>query len=148
MILIRHAESQANVGNTDVENCLTEKGISQAKELAKRLLDDRFDQIFCSPAKRCVQTLDELIKGHGEAMGISLSRLLSPKKKGEQYEELQKRIRRFVEDLKVEFENETVVVVSHQLVIGMFLYELTGKTELLANGEVKTAEVQSDKSLN
>ena len=60
LYIIRHGESQGNVGH-DVENPeLTELGRKQAELLALRLRNIRFDAILSSPLKRAVQTASPL----------------------------------------------------------------------------------------
>lgn len=141
IILVRHGESQANTGNWAEENNLTKKGKQQAKKLAVELAQERFDQIYCSNTKRCIETMETILEGRKEYINISFSKLISPKKKKEDCEKLKERIKIFVEDLKYDLRDETVMIISHQLVIRMFLLEMMGKDEVLKNGEVKVAEI-------
>lgn len=64
--LVRHGESVANVqkyisGKTDV--ALTEKGLQQAKEVAKKLGDVEFSAIYSSNLQRAMNTAGEILKG-------------------------------------------------------------------------------------
>ncbi len=60
LYIIRHGESQGNIGN-DVENPeLTEHGRKQAELLALRLRNIKFDAILSSPLKRAIQTATPL----------------------------------------------------------------------------------------
>ncbi|MBS3089354.1 histidine phosphatase family protein [Candidatus Pacearchaeota archaeon] len=52
IVFVRHAEKKE--GDGDLE--LSEKGIQQAKNLAKRLSNERFDEIYCSGLKRAIET--------------------------------------------------------------------------------------------
>ena len=141
LILIRHGESQANAGNVAPKNNLTKRGWEQAEQLAEELKEEKIDQIYCSNTERCLETMEAILGRRNEEINICLSKLISPKIKTEDYNKLQKRIRRFIDDLKIEFEKETVAIVSHQLVLGMFIYELTGKTERLGNGEIRKIDL-------
>lgn len=40
---------------------LLDKGINQAKNASKDLININFDYIFCSPSQRCIQTLENLL---------------------------------------------------------------------------------------
>ncbi len=148
LILIRHGESARNRGYkvSDEENNLTTKGVEQAAAIAKKLAEQQIDAIYCSPSARCVQTLDEILRDRKDEMAIHLSSLLAPKTKTEKYEKLKTRVKLFLNDLKNDHEvKETIVVVSHQLVIGMLILLLTGNTRRLENGETEVLEVETEK---
>lgn len=52
ILFVRHAEK-----NTELEDGpLTEKGVKQAKVLAKRLSKEKFDEFYCSNLKRAKET--------------------------------------------------------------------------------------------
>jgi len=137
LILVRHGESQANAGNIAEENNLTEKGRQQAKKMAIELSQENFEQIYCSDTKRCIETMEAILKDRKEDVNICFSKLISPKKKAEDDENFKRRIKIFIEDLKIEFVNGTIMVVSHRMVLQMMWYELTGKDETVENGEIK-----------
>lgn len=72
-IFIRHGEAEHNVGfrnqgdsafedekYTDAK--LTEKGIQQVQESAKKLFDYKILDIWSSPLTRCIQTTDEVFE--------------------------------------------------------------------------------------
>jgi len=68
LILIRHGESDGNVkrkfsGFQDVD--LTEKGIWQAKRLARRLEGVQVDSVYCSDLKRARRTAEIIFKDRG-----------------------------------------------------------------------------------
>ncbi len=126
LILVRHAEK-------DVNGLLSDKGKWQTKRLATYLSDEKITALFCSPSPRCEQTMDEIIKNRDELSDIRFSKLIDLKTKGETYSELNRRVSRFVEDLHLEFgEDDTILVVSHNLVIRMFVYYLA-KEEAMIN---------------
>lgn len=135
LILIRHGEKGLN-------GQLTDKGRWQAKKLAKYLSDQRMTAVFCSAADRCVETMEEIIGDREEVTDIRISKLVGLKTKGEEYRELNKRIGRFVEDLYVEFGDEdTILVVSHNLPIKMFVYYLAKEEAKIDEGSVTIFEV-------
>jgi len=68
LFLIRHGESDGNVkrkfsGFQDVD--LTEKGVWQAKRLARRLEGVRIDSVYCSDLKRARHTAEIIFKARG-----------------------------------------------------------------------------------
>jgi broad specificity phosphatase PhoE len=139
LILIRHGESARNRGYevADEENNLTVKGVHQSVAVGESLLAQKFDAIYCSPAPRCVQTLDEILRLREDNMPIHLSTLIGPKMKSENYEKLKARVKLFFDDLKYDHKKtETVVVISHQAVIGMMLFLMKKKVRKIENGEL------------
>jgi broad specificity phosphatase PhoE len=139
LILIRHGESAKNRGYeiANEENNLTVKGVHQSVSMGESLLVQKFDSIYCSPAPRCVQTLDEILRLRDDNMPIHLTSLVGPKMKNEPYEKLKARVELFLDDLKYDHEKtETVVVISHQAVIGMFLFLLKEDVRKMENGEL------------
>ncbi|MDO9465226.1 MAG: histidine phosphatase family protein, partial [bacterium] len=68
LLLIRHGESNGNAqrkfsGFQDVD--LTEKGIWQAKRLARRLEGVSVDAVYCSDLKRARHTAEIIFKARG-----------------------------------------------------------------------------------
>jgi len=68
LMLIRHGESDGNVkrkfsGFQDVD--LTEKGVWQAKRLARRLEEVQIDSVYCSDLKRARRTAEIIFKDRG-----------------------------------------------------------------------------------
>jgi broad specificity phosphatase PhoE len=60
LYLVRHGESNGNATgdySTKSHDNLSENGLSQARDLADRLKDFRFDAIYCSPLQRSIQTI-------------------------------------------------------------------------------------------
>jgi len=61
LYMIRHGESEANVGRFHAgwaQISLTQKGVEQAKETAKKLRNISFDRVICSDLKRAIQTCE------------------------------------------------------------------------------------------
>ncbi|MCX6726685.1 MAG: phosphoglycerate mutase family protein [Candidatus Shapirobacteria bacterium] len=139
LILVRHGQSARNAGYEilDEENSLTIKGVKQAVEAGAVLAPKKIDAIYCSPAKRCIQTLDEILRVRDDNFAIHLTRLLGPKFKKENYEKIKARVELFLDDLKYDHKKtETVVIVSHHVSLEMMILILTGKTKKLENGEL------------
>ena len=139
LILIRHGESARNRGYevASEENNLTTKGVEEAVKIGDDLLEQKIDTIYCSPAPRCEQTLNEILRKREDEIPIHFSKLIGPKIKTEDYEKLKARVVLFLDDLKHDHQREeTVVVISHQLVIAMMMLLLTEKTKNLDNGEL------------
>ena len=61
LLVTRHGQTNWNLLKKVMGRCdepLNEKGIEQAKEISKLLLDKEIDLIICSPLKRAKQTAD------------------------------------------------------------------------------------------
>lgn len=139
IILVRHGESARNAGHDvfDEENNLTIKGVKQAVEAGAELAPTKINAIYCSPAKRCEQTLDEILRVRSDDFGIHMTSLVGPKLKSENYEEVKTRVELFLDDLKYDHEeSDTIVVISHQIVCGMIILLATKGVKKLANGEI------------
>jgi probable phosphoglycerate mutase len=145
---------QILIGKSDSK--LTQKGIQQAKELGKHLKEHhKVNMVFCSPLNRCVETLNHVLAEYPIEGEIFMSKLLEERDFGEytglehylvNWEEinridkmneemgvesileLEKRINLFLEDLKLENSDSTVLVVSHAGPIKMMINKLTGKS--------------------
>jgi len=67
LVLVRHGQTIENVSQIiqgNLDGTLSEAGIKQAKELAKELKKEKFDQIFSSDLGRCVDTAKFIMKYH------------------------------------------------------------------------------------
>ncbi|MFA6184742.1 MAG: histidine phosphatase family protein [Candidatus Shapirobacteria bacterium] len=135
---------------------LTAKGIEQSKEVGKELKEKyKIDMIFCSPLTRCRETLEHVLDEDPIDVPIYMSKLIEERDYGEytgveidsinkeslnednavnkemgveSLIHLVKRVTLFLEDLKLEDENSTVLVVSHEEPIKIMVAEITGKT--------------------
>lgn len=135
LILVRHGETLGNIaqiheGGT-IGGKLSIRGKEQAKRLAKRLKDDKFDAIFSSPLNRAKQTLKEIKKYHkntpitflkemreldrGDWAGKKISEcdLSNPPKNLETYHELKKRAKKALDIAYKEYPTGTVLFVAH-----------------------------------
>lgn len=129
LILIRHGEA--------FEGNLTIKGVQQVVKTREKLLETKISAIYCSTADRCKQTMEEILRDRNDSMPIHMTSLLAPKMKSESYEKLKSRIVLFLDDLKNDHKSdENVVIVSHQKIIGMIIFQITGKVEDIGNGEI------------
>ena len=137
------------------DNKLNSTGIKQAKEVGKELKKKyMIDMAVCSPLVRCVETLNNILEEYliegeifmcklieerdfGEYTGVEEKNInekeLNQKNKlteemgVEDIESLKKRSQLFLEDLKLEDENKTILVISHHGPIRMMINKLTGK---------------------
>lgn len=67
IILVRHGETTENAAGIiqgQNQGNLSAKGIEQAKIVAKNLNNERFDRVFSSDLKRCVDTANEIMQFH------------------------------------------------------------------------------------
>jgi len=68
LILVRHAQSEANAKGIFQDNTLgtplSKQGIEQAKNLALRLKDEKIDAIYSSEMKRAEETANIIAKNH------------------------------------------------------------------------------------
>jgi len=179
LILVRHGETEENsnhiISGID-ESKLTKKGIGQARNLGKELKEKyKIDIIFCSPLKRCVNTLENILEEYPFEGQIFMSKLIEERDFGEytgmedvlvdwddinkinkinremgveSLPELEKRINLFLEDLKLEDEDSIILAVSHDWAIRMMISKITGKDldEIrVDNAEINEFEIDYSK---
>ncbi|MEM5812715.1 MAG: histidine phosphatase family protein [Candidatus Aenigmatarchaeota archaeon] len=157
LILVRHGETEWNIkhlvqGGADVP--LNRKGREQAKKVSLLLKKEPIDVIYCSPSKRTRQTAAEILKFHRvpvfysslikersfgkmegmhrdeyrkirESSGVPAYLYRPPG--GENYADVQKRVKRFLSLIKRKHKKHTVVVVSHGGVIRTIVTTLEKK---------------------
>ncbi|MFA5532162.1 MAG: histidine phosphatase family protein [Candidatus Shapirobacteria bacterium] len=137
------------------ESKLTQKGIKQIEKLGKELKEKyKIDMIFCSPLGRCVKTLEGILDEYPIDGQIFMSKLIEEREMGEysgleigavDWDEIdqenkinremgvetmtdfKKRINLFLEDLKLEDNDLTVLVITHAGPIRIIKSKLTGK---------------------
>jgi len=169
---VRHGETDAdkqNRFNGGIDLNLNETGIAQAKVLADKMSDIKFDKIFCSPKKRAVQTCEIVSKGNKFIVDERLSELvcgifdgkkkslirkircLNAFKKGkhgvEHLRDFTARNIDFCQGLLENAEDKVFLVVSHTGNASVFDYFFKGKPDkhsfaksIIKNGEVITFE--------
>ncbi len=157
------------------DNKLNSTGIEQAKEVGKELKKKyKIDMVFCSPLGRCVETLNNILEEYPIEGEIFMSKLIEERDFGEytgredvlvDWEEidkdnkinkemgvenlldLKKRTDLFLEDLKLEDENKTILVISHHGPIRMMISKLTGKNPddiKVENGKILEFEIDTE----
>lgn len=148
---------------------LTEKGQLQAKEIG-RILKDKYkiDMVFCSPLGRCIETLENILEEYPIDGEIFMSNLIEERDFGEyagseyqmidwddfnqdnkinrqmgveSWDDVKKRVELFLEDLKLEDENKTILIVSHAGPIRVMANKITGKELAYEAIEVKNGEI-------
>ncbi|MDP3026715.1 MAG: histidine phosphatase family protein [Nanoarchaeota archaeon] len=142
IILTRHGETIENIEGRfqgQLPGKLSKKGEDQAKKLAIRLKDEKFDYILSSDLTRCADTAKEIRKFHqntpieftkelrernlGELEGVRKSDLgLDPNKlvagtieskKGETQKEMFNRAKKFINKLLKRFPGKKILIVGH-----------------------------------
>jgi alpha-ribazole phosphatase len=137
LYFVRHGQTDTNANNasdTSTDEPLNQLGIQQAKQLAEKLKDIKFDTIISSPLKRAFQTAELLNECHhlpitvdgawrerdAEAyVDISLWNDVFDfdkniqLKNGEPLKDFFERVYTAINNLKQEHENKTVLLVSH-----------------------------------
>ncbi len=139
LILVRHGESARNRGYKvrAEENNLTAQGVGQAVETAKKLIRKQIGVIYCSPTNRCEQTLDEILRVKDDSQSIYMCQLIAPKTKKEKFEGVKRRVTRFVDDVKHDHkDSETILIISHKIVLAMITYVISGEKKEFGNGEL------------
>jgi alpha-ribazole phosphatase len=155
LILVRHGETEWNVkgrvqGQADI--ALNRKGLEQAKKVGFRLKKEPIDVIYCSYMKRTRQTAASITRFHkvpvvysnlikernfGKLEGMDTDEYRRIRDEsglpfhlyrppgGENYTDLEKRVKKFLTMLKKKHSKQTVVVVSHGGVIRTFITLIT-----------------------
>lgn len=118
IIIVRHGESEANSLEKEIDNpALSEKGIEQAKILAKKLASEKINKIYSSDYLRAVETAKEICKHHNlepltdERLREINTRALPIFEKFEVMREKHLKIKSFFEDIG--FEDECILIVAH-----------------------------------
>jgi probable phosphoglycerate mutase len=153
-------------------NSLSEKGKQQSKELVKQLENYKIDIIIVSPLKRTIETIQPYLDKHPKKVIISdltsernagifvgrpkeaikdyciqnniLNRVSFKPEKGESILEVYRRAKKFLNYLKRDFKNETILLCGHVNFLGCLDIAITDKDikkfysyESLKNGELK-----------
>lgn len=155
------------MGKTDGE--LTQKGIEQSKEAGKHLKEHHsIDMVFCSPLGRCVDTLNHILeecpieaeifmsklieeRDFGEYEGTSLSDInwdeinkdnrINKEMGVESWDDVKKRVELFLEDLKLEDDNKTILIVSHAGPIRVMINKIKKQELPYDEIEVKNGQI-------
>ncbi len=170
LYVVRHGETVENANNClvgRINSSLTEKGIEQAKKVREYFKDKKIDLIVSSPLDRCKQTSeiisDEMIpivytesllgRNHGEFTGkprdsINFDEYWNYNKniqyeKAESVKDLYDRIARLMDDLKGEFTDKSIIIVTHSGVMRVLYYYFNGIPEdgILSEITIKNCDV-------
>lgn len=169
LIFIRHGETEANAKRIiqgRESNKLTERGKEQAKEVGKQLKKYKIDMVFCSPLDRCIETLENILEECpinkeifisnlleerflGEYIGVNLDDIdwkeidqdnkINQEMGVESLADLKKRANLFIEDLKLEKNDSTILIVTHGDLLKIMLSLLNKKTP--EENALKNAEI-------
>jgi len=143
LIVVRHGETIENrekicQGQTD--GTLSELGIKQAKKLALRLRDEKFDRVYSSDLGRAVNTAKEIMRYHPD-LKLKLDKRLRERhiaeiagqkfskdfdwnnlpKGSETRQDLYDRVKNFLDELYSKHKDKTVLIVTHGGVKIIFL---------------------------
>lgn len=161
LYVVRHGQTEWNVlrkmqGSVDIP--LNEKGIEQAKQTKENLEGVKFDMIFCSPLERAKQTAEVINsdrnlyiifddrlreRNYGEFEGTAKSSFNYNDfwaytknlkySKAENVQDFFKRIYGFIDELKFNYPDKSILIVCHAGVVKAI--------ECYANGMMKDEEI-------
>jgi len=148
---------------------LTKKGIEQAKEVGRHLKEcHKIDMVFCSPLDRCVETLNNILEEYPIEGEVFMSKLIEERDLGEyvgvehdlvdwdevnqdnkinremgveSWRDVKKRVELFMEDLKLEDGDKTILIVSHAGPIRIMVNKATGKDLAYEEIEVNNGQI-------
>ena len=175
---VRHGESEGNLNKTlqdQIKGNLTEKGIEEAKKVAERLSNEKFDFIYCSDSQRTKQTAEEIIKFHkntpisfvpelrerevGIFVGKSYEELENEIKNikedlffwkpkgGESIKDILERVKNFIEQLKEKHQNKNILLITHGGAIHS-LKDIANQIEKPNLEHLKDKKIDSQKTIN
>jgi len=128
-------EAKLSSGWNDID--LSELGLKQSEELGERYQDDLPDAVFCSDLQRSYKTAAIAFKDAYVPIFVDSSlrecdygdftqlpkheveaqkeeRISEPFPNGESYEDTSERMKAFLDDLKENFDDQTVMIVGHR----------------------------------
>lgn len=169
--LVRHGETVDNARHImqgQTHGQLNENGINQAKELRKKLADIHFDAYVSSDLQRCIETCNWIV-GEENASHIVSTQLLRERDWGsftgryipelanlndpskwpddiETLEELKQRATRFLEWVKYEYPNKTVLAVGHGIINkaiqSVFYNKPMNEIAVMKNADVRILQIK------
>ncbi len=139
IIVVRHGETHENklgICQGQTEGTLSENGKKQNRLLAENLRDFRIHNIYCSPLTRALETGNEIWKYHkniklqkdirllewnmGVLQGHKFPKEFDISKPFDSMETLELvriRIKSFIDEILLLHDNQTILLISHGLVI-------------------------------
>lgn len=163
LYVVRHGETLANIQKTvsgDKETPLTTKGIRQAKELGELFSTISFDVVFSSPLLRAIDTarfitkktvhIDERLieRNYGINEGKLMKdtnpdelwdyNLNADKDEVEPVKEVLKRVSSFLEEIKTNYPDKTILVVTHSGIARAIYYNIN---KIPKDGNLKNVEI-------
>lgn len=160
---VRHGETVENANNClvgRINSSLTEEGINQAKQVRKYFEDKQIDLIVSSPLDRCRQTAeiisnniipiiysDKLLgRDHGEFTGkprdsVNFDDYWNYNKnikyeKAENIRDLYNRVKDLVKELKKQYSDKNIIIVTHSGILRVLHYYFNGIPENGTLGEI------------
>ncbi|MBS3168416.1 histidine phosphatase family protein [Candidatus Woesearchaeota archaeon] len=160
LIMVRHGETteqHKNIMQGQINPSLNENGTKQAEKLAKNLINENIDRIYCSTLKRCRETIQPYLKLKDTPI-IYTSKLMErnygifdgkPAKnfkdylkendlignfdfklpKGESFTELQDRVYNYLKNKILKNQGNILVVTHNSVHIAICLYILNKTTK-------------------
>lgn len=153
LYIVRHGKTDWNElgliqGRTDIE--LNEEGIKSAEELSKIINLDNIDICLCSPLKRAKKTAEIIVKNKkkiiydellterkfGDYEGVKITQALAEKQWDynnldttnnlESLKDLLLRAEAFLNKIKKEYPDKSILIVSHGCLIKALHYNMIG----------------------
>lgn len=170
LYIVRHGETFENASDRlqgRIDSNLTDEGRNQANIVKNIVKNKTIDLIVSSPLKRCVETAniisDDKIKiiyddrllgrDHGEFTGLKKSDVNFDDywnyyknikyEKAENVVDLYNRVSKLIEDLKKEYKDKNIIIVTHSGVIRVMYYYFNGipKDGLLGEITIKNCSI-------
>lgn len=156
LYVARHGQTQANVEhlfNGRNQRDLTDIGIEQAKELSNKIKELDINYIYCSPLKRTIHTAeilninnlkiiqdDRLIERDYKELTLKPVSLVPDRTKWydkeiqeldevECFKSIISRVTNFIDEIKNNYKNENILVVTHGDILVAFQEIFDKKTE-------------------
>ncbi len=129
LYIIRHGESQGNVGLDIEDPHLTDSGKKQAELLALRLRNIKFDAILSSPLTRAVQTATPLAELQGKTITVIRELYEVGTYGDETLSDVQKRAEGVVKRIRADYgDKENVIAFAHGTFNNHFIKAACGIT--------------------
>lgn len=170
LYIVRHGETIENANDClvgRINSSLTENGLEQARKVSKYFENKNIDVIVSSPLDRCKKTAqiisnnkipiiysnDLLGRDHGEFTGKPKSSINFDEywnyNKNKKYEtaesvkDLYKRVVKLIEQIKKDYYDKNVIIVTHSGIIRVIYYYFKGipKDGILSEIKIRNCEI-------